>query len=54
MSSLILRRFVIEEIDSMSEVVAKTMEDVAGIKEHIEKQDVGKPAIAGFCNMWPY
>lgn len=36
-----------KKIDSMSEVVAKTMEDVVGIKEHMEKQDIELISLKG-------
>lgn len=36
-----------KKIDSMSEVVAKTMEDVVGIKEHMEKQDMELMSLKG-------
>ena len=36
-----------KKIDSISEVVAKTMEDVVGIKEHMEKQDMELISLKG-------
>ena len=36
-----------KKIDSISEVVAKTMEDVVGIKEHMEKQDMELMSLKG-------